>query len=229
MKKHITVLTGAGISADSGLGTFRAQDGLWDKYHINDVASIDGYFENKQYVLDFYNTRRKEVLEAEPNEAHRVLVELERIYDVDIVTTNVDDLHERAGSSSVLHLHGEILKTQSENDATRVYDLEGDELNLGDKDIHGEQLRPNVVWFGEPVPNIVKAIDIFEKTDLVIVVGSSMSVYPASSLCSYITRDDVMVYNVNPEVNTHISGLSIQSSAVLGVPKLVKNIIDKGF
>jgi NAD-dependent deacetylase len=182
--KKLVVLTGAGISAESGLKTFRDSDGLWEGYEIEDVATPRAWKKDPKLVLEFYNYRRKNVLEAEPNAAHRILAQLERDFDVHIVTQNIDDLHERAGSTKVLHLHGEIFKMRSEVDEELVYEIKGD-INIGDKAEDGAQLRPHIVWFEEPVPMIERAAGIVRQADLFVVVGTSLVVYPAAGLVNY--------------------------------------------
>src|SRR5918993_3696248 len=182
--KKLVVLTGAGISAESGLKTFRDSDGLWEGFDINEVATATAWRKNKALVLEFYNMRRKNVAEAKPNAAHFALAELERHFDVQIVTQNIDDLHERAGSTNVLHLHGEIFKMRSERDEQLIYEIRGD-INLGDKAEDGSQLRPNIVWFEEAVPMIEEAIPVAYGADLFVVVGTSLVVYPAAGLINY--------------------------------------------
>ena len=180
-KKHIVVLSGAGVSAESGLKTFRDTDGLWNGYDVYEVASPEGWHKDPQLVLDFYNARRKDVAAALPNDAHIGLAELEKDFDVTILTQNIDDLHERAGSTKVLHLHGEIFKMRSVADENRFFDIRGD-INLGDKAADGAQLRPHIVWFGEAVPMIEKAAALLNDCDYFVVVGTSLQVYPAASL-----------------------------------------------
>lgn len=184
MKKKLVVLTGAGISAESGLKTFRDSDGLWEGYEVTEVATPRGWMKNPQLVLDFYNLRRGDVLGAQPNAAHYGLAALQEQYDVHIVTQNIDDLHERAGSSKVLHLHGEIFKMRSEMDETLVYDIRGN-INLGDTAEDGAQLRPHIVWFEEPVPLIEEAARLIRQADLFAIVGTSLVVYPAAGLVNY--------------------------------------------
>ena len=183
-KKHIVVLSGAGISAESGLKTFRDSDGLWNGYDVYEVATPEGWNKNPQLVLDFYNDRRRDVAAAMPNAAHIGLAELEKDFDVTIITQNIDDLHERAGSTKVLHLHGEIFKMRSLTDENSYFDIDGD-INLGDKAADGAQLRPHIVWFGEPVPMIEKAAALLQDCDYFVVVGTSLQVYPAASLLYY--------------------------------------------
>lgn len=195
--KKLVVLTGAGISAESGLRTFREMGGLWEQYDVTEVASPEGWARNPRLVLDFYNERRKQLLQAKPNTGHLGLVELEKYFDVTIITQNIDDLHERAGSSKVLHLHGELLKAQSTADPELVYPIRGWELNIGDTCPKGYQLRPFVVWFGEPVPAMTEAIALSEQADLFLVIGTSLNVYPAAGLIDYV-RPDVPVTLIDP-------------------------------
>lgn len=199
----IVVLTGAGISAESGIATFRGADGLWEGHRIEDVASPEGWYENRELVLEFYNKRRRNVLESTPNEAHEILVELEDAHEVFIVTQNVDDLHERAGSSNILHLHGEITKSRSTANPKLVYDIEGSELDLGHNCELGSQLRPHIVWFGEAVPAIEEAVEIIQEADSVLIIGTSLQVYPAAGLVNYAPEKvSITVIDPNlPEVN----------------------------
>ena len=187
MKKKLVVLTGAGISAESGLKTFRDSDGLWNGYNIEDVATPRAWQKDKQLVLDFYNMRRRDVLNAKPNAAHIGLAQLEKDFDVQIITQNIDDLHERAGSSHVLHLHGEIFKMRSEQDETLIYEIREDILP-GDVAEDGAQLRPHIVWFEEPVPMIEAAAAITAGADIFAVIGTSLVVYPAAGLVNYVPR-----------------------------------------
>jgi NAD-dependent deacetylase len=184
-KKKLVVLTGAGVSAESGLRTFRDSDGLWEGYNVEDVATPRAWKKNPQMVLEFYNFRRKNVLDALPNAAHIGLAELENNFDVHIITQNIDDLHERAGSTKVLHLHGEILKMRSEKSEHLIYDIHGD-IKLNDRAEDGAQLRPHIVWFEEPVPKIEEAIPIVYSADIFVVVGTSLVVYPAAGLINYV-------------------------------------------
>lgn len=184
LKKKLVVLTGAGISAESGLRTFRDSDGLWEGYDIYEVASPRGWAKDPKLVLDFYNMRRKDVAQANPNAAHAGLAELEAWFDVHIITQNIDDLHERAGSSQVLHLHGEIFKMRSVKNTTKIFDIR-DDINVGDTAADGGQLRPHIVWFEEPVPMIGTAAEIAAAADLFVVIGTSLAVYPAAGLLHY--------------------------------------------
>ena len=204
-KKKIAVLTGAGVSAESGFATFRDSGGLWEKYDVNEVASIEGWYRNRGLVLDFYNERRKQLKDARPNAAHIAIADLENDFDVQVITQNVDNLHERAGSTRVLHLHGELTKVRPEDGlyestyrTDEVIDIGYDEVHLGDKAPNGEQLRPHIVFFGEAVPNIEKAIDIVEKADILLIVGTSMQVYPAAGLYRY-AGNNVPIYVIDPQ------------------------------
>lgn len=185
MRRKMIVLTGAGMSVESGIPTFRGADGLWENHRITDVASPEGWQRNPHLVLEFYNQRRKKIREAEPNEGHHLLKELENHWDVTIITQNVDNLHERAGSTSVIHLHGIITQARSTADETDIYNIPGDELNWGDTCKKGFQLRPNIVWFGEEVPMIPLAARICQTADIFVVVGTSLQVYPAAGLIHY--------------------------------------------
>jgi NAD-dependent deacetylase len=200
MKKKLVVLTGAGISAESGIKTFRDSDGLWEGHNVMDVATPEGWRKNPTLVLDFYNQRRKQLHEVKPNFGHQILVELEADFDVHIITQNVDDLHERAGSLNVLHLHGELLKVRSTKNRNYILDWNND-LNLGDLDDNGTQLRPHIVWFGEDVPAIEEAVEIVEKADVLIIIGTSLQVYPAASLMNY-ANPTIPVYYIDPKPAT---------------------------
>lgn len=201
MKKKLVVLTGAGISAESGIKTFRDADGLWEGHNVMDVASYEGWLRNKELVLDFYNQRRRQLKDVKPNRGHLILAELEKDFDVHIITQNVDNLHEQAGSTKVLHLHGELLKVCSDcNSAIEILDWEHD-LLLGDVDNKGNQLRPNIVWFGEAVPALDEAITSIEQADYVAVVGTSLQVYPAAGLMHY-ANPNVPVFYIDPRPAT---------------------------
>jgi NAD-dependent deacetylase len=191
------ILTGAGISAESGIKTFRDSDGLWEGHNVLDVATPEGWEKNPVLVLDFYNQRRKQLQEVQPNRGHQILVELESEFEVCIITQNVDNLHEKAGSSSVLHLHGELLKVRSTQNENDILDWTTD-LNLGDFDEKGNQLRPHIVWFGEAVPALDEAIEITQKADFFVVIGTSLQVYPASGLLHY-TKRDIPVFYIDPK------------------------------
>ncbi len=195
--KKIVVLSGAGISAESGIKTFRDADGLWEGHDIMEVASPIGWNKNPTLVLDFYNKRRAQLLTVQPNKAHEILAEFEKQFNVHIITQNVDDLHERAGSSSILHLHGELLKVRSVTNEKNIMQWKTD-LNLGDCDADGNQLRPHIVWFGEAVPLIEKAIEIVESADILIIIGTSLQVYPAAGLMNYVSQN-VPVFYIDPK------------------------------
>lgn len=224
--KKLVVLTGAGISAESGIKTFRDADGLWEGHDVIQVASPEGFAANPELVLDFYNQRRKQLLEVKPNKAHFSLVELEQFFDVEIITQNVDDLHERAGSTKVTHLHGELLKVRSTVDKSIVLDWEKD-LNLGDVCSNGNQLRPDIVWFGEMVPMLEKAIEITQKAAILVIIGTSMQVYPAASLIDYILPN-TPIYFIDPKPSVSEKKYTnlkiIDNIASLGTEKL-KNIL----
>lgn len=223
MKKCV-VLTGAGISAESGLQTFRDSGGLWEGYRVEDVCTPEAFARRPQTVIDFYNARRRAAAAAEPNAAHFALADLERAYDVQIITQNVDDLHERAGSGKVLHLHGELNKLRSTVDENEILPWQGDQT-LADRDSRGRPLRPHIVWFGEAVPLIEEAVRLVEAADTVIVVGTSLKVYPAASLLHY-ARFGVPVYLIDPKPNADVSGVEILAqTAVRGVPALVAELL----
>ena len=223
MKKCV-VLTGAGISAESGLQTFRDSGGLWEGYRVEDVCTPEAFARSPQTVIDFYNARRRAAAAAEPNTAHFALADLERAYDVQIITQNVDDLHERAGSGKVLHLHGELNKLRSTVDENEILPWQGDQT-LSDRDSRGRPLRPHIVWFGEAVPLIEEAVRLVEAADTVIVVGTSLKVYPAASLLHY-ARFGVPVYLIDPKPNADVSGVEILAqTAVRGVPALVAELL----
>jgi len=185
------------MSAESGLKTFREMGGLWEQYDVTEVATPEAWYRNPELVMRFYNERRKQLLEAVPNPGHYGLVKLEEFFDVGIITQNVDDLHERAGSSDVLHLHGELRKARSTRDSLLVYDIDGWELKLGDKCEKGSQLRPHIVWFGEAVPNIERAVPVVQSADIIAIIGTSMQVYPAAGLI-YYAREGIPVYLIDP-------------------------------
>jgi len=195
--KKLVVLSGAGMSAESGIKTFREMGGLWEQYDVTTVASPEGWNKDPELVLKFYNERRKQLLESGPNAGHYGLAELEKEFDVEIVTQNIDDLHERAGSTKILHIHGEMRKARSTGDPNLIYDIEGWELNIGDKCEKGYQLRPHVVWFGEPVTEIQEAARIVSKADILVVIGTSLNVYPAAGLIDVAPRD-ARIFLIDP-------------------------------
>jgi NAD-dependent deacetylase len=227
MKKKLVVLTGAGISAESGLKTFRDSDGLWEGHNVMDVASPEGWQRNPELVLDFYNQRRRQLKDAKPNAGHIGLAELEKDFDLDIITQNVDDLHERAGSSKVLHLHGELLKVCSVKNRNYVLDWH-DDLVLGDLDDAGHQLRPDIVWFGEMVPALEQAAAIAQAADFFAVVGTSLQVYPAAGLMHY-TKPGTPVFYVDPKpasiYNLSNPVVVIDKVASLGVADLRETLL----
>lgn len=224
--KKLVVLTGAGVSQESGLRTFRDMGGLWEEYDVMDVATPEAWARNPELVNRFYNDRRRQLYECEPNAGHRGLAELEKYFDVHIITQNVDDLHERAGSTKVLHLHGELKKVRSTANPNLVYELDGWELKLGDTCEKGSQLRPHIVWFGEAVPAMDEAIELVEQADIFVVVGTSLNVYPAAGLLHY-THNDVPVYVIDPERPPvyRDSVVFIEEKAGAGVDKLKKMLL----
>ena len=227
--KRIVLLTGAGMSAESGISTFRDSNGLWENHRIEEVASPAAWVRNPEMVLEFYNQRRKQLFEVEPNAGHYALVRLEEKYDVHIITQNVDDLHERAGSSHVLHLHGELKKARSTIDPDLVYELDHWELKPGDTCEKGSQLRPYIVWFGEAVPMISKAAELVKTADIFMVIGTSMVVYPAAGLIHYVERE-IPKYYVDPKAFA-VHGVShleiIRQKAGEALPVLVDRLLDE--
>lgn len=225
MKKKVVVLSGAGISAESGISTFRDSDGLWERYRVEDVATYDAYLRNPELVLNFYNERRRRLFQVQPNEGHRQLVRLEEKYEVHIVTQNIDNLHEQAGSTRVLHLHGELTKARSDRDDSLIIDIGNRDIHLGDKASDGAQLRPHIVWFGEAVPNIEPAAELCEQADYFIVVGTSMNVYPAAGLIHYVPRT-ALCYLVDPKAVSISRPITIfQEQAGTGVKKVVDELL----
>lgn len=224
-RKKIAILTGAGVSAESGISTFRDNGGLWDRYDPEDVASIEGWYRNRSLVLDFYNMQRKKLKDAKPNAAHLAIARLEQDHDVAVITQNVDNLHERAGSTRVLHLHGELTKVRPENcfnDADgysekEVFDIGYGEVHPGDKAPNGSQLRPHIVFFGEAVPNIGKAIDLVQQADILLIVGTSLNVYPAAGLYRY-AGSGVPIYIIDPNY------VPVSDSRI----RLIKEVATKG-
>lgn len=222
--KNIVVFSGAGISAESGLGTFRDSGGLWDKYKIEDVATPQAFKKNPELVLEFYNIRRRQLLSSSPNSAHYALNKLQDNFNLQIITQNIDDLHERSGTKNVLHLHGQLRQSKSTLD-DMVFQIEGSELILGDICPNGAQLRPNVVWFGESVPMMEKAIEIVKKAHLFIIIGTSLNVYPAASLIHY-TTSFCEKYIIDPNAE-HVEDIKvIRELASVSVPKLVDQILE---
>ncbi len=228
--QRVVAFTGAGVSAESGIDTFRDSGGLWDQYDIADVATPEAFAKDPETVLQFYNERRKKVLESEPNAAHRALAELEKAYDVVVVTQNIDDLHERAGSSKVLHLHGEIRKVRSSVDPDLIYEIGGEEIQIGQTCDKGSQLRPHVVWFGEAVPMLEHAAKEIQEADVLLVIGSSLNVYPAAGLVFYAKRE-ARKYLIDPKAEEDGGSMAdfrlIPEKAGKGVPLVVEELMDK--
>lgn len=225
MRKKLVILSGAGMSQESGLKTFRDMGGLWGQYDVTEVASPEAWKRNPELVLRFYNERRKLLWAAKPNAGHIGIAQLEKDFDVDVITQNVDDLHEQAGSTSVLHLHGELRKARSTIDPDLAYTLDHWELKMGDKCEKGSQLRPHIVWFGEPVPNITGALALAQKADIFVVIGTSLAVYPAAGLVSY-TGPDVPVFVVDPQQPQIFRNnvTFIQEKAGTGIKQLVSKL-----
>ena len=225
--KKIVILTGAGMSAESGIKTFRDSNGLWEGHDVMEVASLEGYENNPKLVLEFYNQRRKQLKEVSPNEGHYNLVHLEKSYDTTIITQNVDDLHERAGSKNIIHLHGELRKVRSSFDSSLIYHWEED-LFIGDFCEKKSQLRPHIVWFGEAVPMFDRAVEIVKKTDILVIIGTSMQVYPAASLIDFI-QSNVPIYFIDPKPNLQEIRYSnieiIKKGAVEGTALLLKKLV----
>lgn len=223
MKKKLVISTGAGMSAESGIATFRDSGGLWDKYHVMEVASADGFARNPKLVHEFYNQRRRELVNAKPNAGHLGLVDLEQWYDTYIITQNVDNLHERAGSKNVLHLHGELMKVRAIDDETKVYELKPDALvTTPDTVIDGHRVRPHIVFFQEAVPNIEPAIELAQEADVFVVIGTSLNVYPAASLLHFV-RKGVPVYYIDPNPAAVPQGVTVlKMKASEGVAKLAE-------
>ena len=231
MKKKLVVLTGAGVSAESGITTFRDSNGLWENYKVEDVATIEGWYKDPQLVLDFYNARRSQLADVRPNAAHYAIAELEKDYDVTVITQNVDNLHERAGSTRIIHLHGELTKVRPENtyneidgfSEASVFDIGTDTVNLGDLAPNGAQLRPHIVWFSEAVPKIDQALDYVEAADIMLIVGTSLQVYPAAGLYAY-AKASTPIYIIDPkEVSVRDSRLThIKDVATKGMETFKK-------
>jgi NAD-dependent deacetylase len=227
--KHLVVLTGSGISAESGLKTFRESGGLWEGYDVYEVATPEGWYKNPELVLEFYNQRRKQALDAKSNDAHKILAELENHFKVTIITQNVDNLHEKAGSTNVLHLHGELFKSRSTADENLVYNIDGWELNLGDTCEKGAQLRPHIVWFGEMVPMMEEAVKVTLKADIYLVVGTSLVVYPAAGLLDYVGSNiPKFIVDPNmPQVRSQSNLYLIEEKASTGMKKVKEILLDK--
>lgn len=235
-RRKITVLTGAGVSAESGITTFRDSDGLWENHNVEDVASIEGWYRNRELVLDFYNARRAQLADVRPNAAHLAIASLEDEFDVTVVTQNVDNLHERAGSTRIIHLHGELTKVRPENcfndrdgySEETVFDIGFDAIEVGDKAPNGAQLRPHIVWFGEAVPKIDSAIDAVEAADIILIVGTSLQVYPAAGLYRF-ARVDTPIYIIDPkEVPVRDSRITYIKDVATSGMETFKNLIKSG-
>ena len=231
--KKVVILTGAGMSAESGISTFRDAGGLWEQYPVEQVATPEGYEANPKLVIDFYNARRKQLLEVKPNEGHELVASLEKMFDVTVITQNVDNLHEMAGSSNVLHLHGELTKVCSSfnpNDPRYIIELQPDnyEVKIGDKAGDGSQLRPYIVWFGEAVPNMTKAVDYASKADIFIIIGTSLNVYPAAGLIHYVPNK-AKIFLIDPKpvnINRSIDITVINKGASEGMRELTEILKD---
>ena len=235
-KQKIAVLTGAGVSAESGISTFRDANGLWDNYNVEDVATLEGWNRNPALVLDFYNQRRRQLATVKPNAAHLAIASLEDNYDVTVITQNIDNLHERAGSTRIIHLHGELTKVRPENrynerngfSEDMVFDIGYGDINLGDTSVDGIQLRPHIVWFGEAVPKIEQAIDVVEAADILLIVGTSLQVYPAAGLYAY-AKASTPIYIIDPKDVPVRDGriTHIKSVATVGREKFIEIISKK--
>lgn len=228
MKKRLVLLSGAGISAESGIQTFRDSGGLWEGYDVMEVASPEGWAKNMELVLDFYNQRRIQARSCKPNKAHTALADLEKDYEVNIITQNIDNLHELAGSTKVLHLHGELFKAQSSLDPKLIYELNTSDINIGDKCEKGSQLRPHVVWFGEPVPMMFPAIKLVQKADIFLIIGTSMQVYPAASLIDFVPKR-AEIYLIDPSKDLPYFGsqvIHISEKAIRGMEILKENYLN---
>lgn len=232
--KKLVVLSGAGVSAESGIKTFRDSDGLWENYNVADVADIEGWYRNKGLVLQFYNERRHQLETAQPNKAHKIIAELERYFDMTVVTQNVDNLHERAGSSKIIHLHGELTKVRPEDredigEGTRgVKDIGYHDVNLGDTDSRGVQLRPHIVWFGEAVPMMTPAAREVSEADILLIIGTSLNVYPAAGLFRYVQYGTpIFLIDPKPIRLDYNKFTQIQEPATVGMEKLKKILLDE--
>lgn len=227
--KKIVILSGAGVSAESGIKTFRDSGGLWEGYNVMDVASPEGWARDRELVLGFYNERRKDAISAQPNDAHKIIAELERHFHVTVITQNVDNLHEKAGSSNVLHLHGELFKSQSTLDPGLVYDIDGWALNVGDKCEKGSQLRPFIVWFGEMVPMLDIAVEKTLSADIFIVIGTSLQVYPAAGLLEYVKESNpTFIIDPNmPEVRPKANLYTLEETGTIGMKKVRDILLEK--
>ena len=227
--KKLVILSGAGVSAESGIKTFRDSDGLWENYNVADVADIEGWYRNRALVLKFYNERRRQLEKAQPNRAHEIIAELERYFEVTVVTQNVDNLHERAGSTKVIHLHGELTKVRPEDQEDRgVKDIGYKDINLGDCDQRGVQLRPHIVWFGEAVPMMTPAAREVSEADILLIIGTSLNVYPAAGLFRYVQPGTpIFLIDPKPIRLDYNNFLQIQEPATVGMAQLRQILLDK--
>lgn len=226
-KKHLVVFSGAGVSADSGISTFRDSDGLWENNKLEDVCTSDAWLRNPKLVLDFYNARREQLFEVMPNSAHEWIAKAEDYFNVTVITQNIDNLHERAGSKNIIHLHGELIKSRSSVDTELIYDVNGLNIKLGEKCEKGSQLRPHIVFFGENVPMYEKALEVISSAEIVLIVGTSLQVYPAAGLIHYVPQF-VPIYVVDPnidDISTENSIFYEKSRAKDGVKKIIKQLI----
>lgn len=227
MKKTLVVLTGAGVSAESGVATFRDSDGLWENYSIEDVATPEGWAKNPALVQQFYNARRQQMPTVEPNEGHKILAKLEKYFNVRIITQNVDDLHERGGSTNVLHLHGQLTQARGSKDKEKIYDIGYNSIEMGDLAEDGTQMRPHIVWFGEDVPEIINAVELAAEADIFVIVGTSMQVYPAAGLLNYVGAN-VPIYIIdpkNPVIELTKNMTYFQAGGGEGLQKLVEILV----
>lgn len=225
--KKLAILSGAGVSAESGIRTFRDSDGLWENYNVADVADIEGWYRNRGLVLKFYNERRRQLEHCEPNEAHRIIAEMDRLFETTVITQNIDNLHERAGSRNVIHLHGELTKVRPEDrESSGVQDIGYRDINLGDCDFRGVQLRPHIVWFGEAVPNMTPAAKAVMEADLFLIIGTSLNVYPAAGLVRY-TRPGIPIFLIDPKpiLLDYANFEQIQDKATTGMATLREKLI----
>lgn len=228
-RKKIAVLTGAGMSADSGIATFRDSGGLWEGADVMEVASVDGWYQNPEKVLEFYNQRRRQLEKANPNAGHRALADLETVYDVTVITQNVDNLHERGGSSDIIHLHGELTKVRPDEEEGPVMEIGYADVHMGDTDEKGRQFRPHIVWFGEMVPMMEVAADVVSRCDILIIIGTSLLVYPAAGLVNMVSphAELYVIDRVKPDYQFLSRMTFIEKSAAEGTPELVRTLLNK--
>lgn len=226
--KHLVILSGAGVSAESGIKTFRDSDGLWENYNVQDVASIEGWYRNRALVLKFYNERRQQLKNTVPNRAHEIIAELEKEFKVTVVTQNIDNLHERAGSSNIIHLHGELTKMRPEDRTNGIVDIGYKDIHMGDTDYRGVQMRPHIVWFGEAVPMMEPAIKAVDEADLMLIIGTSLNVYPAAGLFRYAPAG-IPIYLIDPKPISigYQNFTQIQEPATIGMELFREMILDR--